>query len=322
MKAGKPTLPEFKPKAESAPAKETPAKVVETEGKTAPASEPGKESQEPKRNTAEARLNELLDDLRAAGLTPKQLKTFESDYQRKEAKTEPAKAAPEQTAKPVDPKAPIKPKASDFEGKPWEEYEAARDEYFEKLADYKASQAIEARDARQKQENVTKELTDRVEALSKQYGAEAKGTIQEASKQLFDDAKVNGVVKELVNSSPLLVDVLYTLGGDKAGMDDFLADAKNNPGAAIRKFVLLEKLVQEELTKGSAEKPTERGEDGKFKAPEKKTAAPAPPKELGGNRSAVPDEVENATQTALDGGDSRAAIDAMTRKRIQRLKGR
>lgn len=309
-------------KAPAKEAQENPEKgtSVQTE---ASASEPGKGNQEPKKKgEAARRMEELIEDFKAAGLTPADLKTFKENYQRKEVKTEAAQVAPEQTAKPVDPKAPVKPKAADFEGKPWEEYEAARDKYFEDLADYKAAQAIEGLTARQKQEATSNELNTRIEALSKQYGADAREPIQSAAKQVFEDPKVNGIVKEMVNGSPVLVDVLYTLGGDEAGLADFLADARSNPGAAIRKFVLLEKLVTEELAKGSTESQPERGEDGKFKAPpEKKTAAPPPPKEVSGRGSAPPDEVESATQAALKGDDAGPAIEAMRRARLRRLKG-
>lgn len=301
-------------------AKEIPAADEQPAEKTAPASEPGNETQEKRPSKAEARLKEILDDLREAGFTPSELKTYRKQAKRAPEKTEPVQAT-EHTAKPVDPKAPVKPKAADFEGKPWEEYEAARDKYFEDLADYKANAAIEGHTAKQKQESQAKELNTRIEALSKQYGADAREPIQSAAKQVFEDPKVNGIVKDMVNGSPVLVDVLYTLGGDEAGLADFLADAKANPGAAIRKFVLLEKLVTEELAKGSTET-TERGEDGKFKAtPEKKTAAPPPPKEVSGRGYVPPDEVETATQIALNGGDARPAIEAQQRARIRRMKG-
>ena len=78
-------LPEAKPaqpKGESAPPKESSAEGQEPKGKPAPASEAGNKEQEkpkPPRDNAASRLNELLEDLRKAGLTPAELKTFKSD---------------------------------------------------------------------------------------------------------------------------------------------------------------------------------------------------------------------------------------------------
>ena len=69
-------LPEVKPaqpKGESAPPKESSAEGQEPKGKAAPASEAGnkdQEKQKPPRDNAASRLNELLEDLRRAGLTP------------------------------------------------------------------------------------------------------------------------------------------------------------------------------------------------------------------------------------------------------------
>ena len=78
-------LPEAKPaqpKGESAPPKESSAEGREPKEKVAPASEAGNKEQEkpkPPRDNAASRLNELLEDLRKAGLTPAELKTFKSD---------------------------------------------------------------------------------------------------------------------------------------------------------------------------------------------------------------------------------------------------
>jgi hypothetical protein len=312
MKTG--VMPE--PKADSTPAKETPAEGEKPEAKAAPGSESGKPQE--RRNTADTRLNELLDDLREAGLTPKALKSFKSDYQRTQA--EPAKAATEKTDNPagVDPKAPVKPKASDFEGKPWSEYEAAKDKYFEDLADYKAGKAIEADRSARQQEAQTKELQDRVTDAEKRYGTETRQTIQKTANAIFNDAKVPPAVKAMVNDSPVMVDLLYVMGSKAEDLTDFIDSAHSSGSVAIRKLVLLEQLVIAELGKAKAETP-EQGADGKFvKAPEKKTtAAPPPPKEVDGTKAAPPDEIE----AAIKRGDDRAAIDAMNRADIRRRKG-
>lgn len=319
-------MPEDKPKEASEPSKEITEKG-ETPLESAPGPEPVK-GQEHRKSNADSRLNELLDDLRYAGLTPKALKTFQNEYERKQAKAEPQIAAPEKTVNPaIDPKAPVKPKAEDFEGKPWAEYEAAKDDYFEKLSDYKAAKAKEDFKREQQRDAETRELQGKVADAEKRYGAEAKTTIQKASNDIFSDAKIHGLVKQWLNDSSALVDVLYVLGEKEANLSDFLETARSNPRAAITKLVLVEQLVMEELAKGGGDSKgsAERGEDGKFKTstPEKKTtAAPPPPKELGGIHAAPPNEVETATASAIKGGDARAAIDAMNRDLIRRKKGK
>lgn len=320
-----PEAPAEKPKEASAPSKET--SVEGAPSQDAPAPEPGKQQEQRQRNSAESRLNEILDDLREQGLTPKALKSFKQDYQRTQSQAEPQKtAATEQTAKPaIDPKAPVKPKTEDFEGKPWAEYEAAKDKYYEDVADYKAAKAIETDRARQRDEAATRELQGKVTDAEKRYGTDAREVIRKTSTEIFSDAKVNGVVKALLNDSPVLVDVLYTIGGKAEDLTDFLETARSNPSAAIRKLVLVEKLVIEELAKGGEEAKAgapDRGDDGKFKpaqpsTPERKTSAPPPPKEVRSTTGAAPDEVVEAYKS----GNARAFIEAENRREIRKMKG-
>lgn len=324
LRTGK--MPEDKPKADPTPA--SPEEGEESALDSAPGSDSGKQQRQEQRKTSEAakRMNELMEDFKAAGITPSELKTFRQNYERKQAKAEPPIAAPEKTVNPViDPKAPVRPNRKDFEGQDWAIYEDKLSEYYEAMADYKAEKAIEGDRARQRQEAETRELQGKVADAEKRYGAEAKTTIQKASTEIFSDAKIHGLVKQWLNDSSALVDVLYVLGEKEANLSDFLETARSNPRAAITKLVLVEQLVMEELAKGGGEAKAERGEDGKFKpsTPEKKTtAAPPPPKELGGIHAAPPNEVETATASAIKGGDARAAIDAMTREQIRRKKGK
>ena len=81
-------LPEAKPaqpKGESAPPKESSAEGQESKEKSAPVSETGnkdQEKQKPPRDNAAARLNELLEDIKRAGFTPAELKTFKREAQK------------------------------------------------------------------------------------------------------------------------------------------------------------------------------------------------------------------------------------------------
>ncbi len=320
-----------KPQAASAPAKtSSDAKPVDAgdgegtgERQDAPESDTGKK-QEHQPSKAERRLNELLADLKNAGLSPAELKTFKREAQKAAEPEKKADAVPEKTDKPaIDPDAPKRPKESDF--KTWEEYEAAKDEYIEKLADYKARKAVESDRAQQRNEAAQKEMLERLNGAKQRYGDGADETIVETAKAIFQGGEVPGVIREVLNESDVLVDVLYTLGKDAESLSEFLDLAKSSPGQAMRKAVLVEKLVREELAKGSgkqaeaaAETP-ERGSDGKFVAtPKKETKAPPPPKETSGRSGPPPDE----TERAIESGDFASYRAAANRRDLARIQGR
>lgn len=312
------------PEAKAAPAeKKTPkAEAAATSNESendAPASEAGTTKQEKKpRSTAETRLNELLADLKTAGLSPAELKTFKRQAQK--AETEQPKI-PEQTAKPAaDPKAPERPKVDDF--KTWEEYEAARDKYFEDLADYKARQAVESDRARQRAEAADREMQAKLAEAKTRYGEDADTAIVASAQAVFGDREVSPGVKAVLNDSPVLVDLMYALGSKSDEFQAFLNEARTNPAAAIRRAVLVEKLVQDELAKSSPAtgESQVRDESGKFQktTPAKKiTEAPPPPREASGRSAAPPDESESAF-SANDFARFRAAEN---RKDIARRKG-
>lgn len=292
--------------------------------KTAPASAAGKE-QEPKppkpRSNAETRLNEILEDLKRAGLSPVELKTFKRQAQAQEAPPkEQPKAAPEHTDKPAGKlEPPVEPKAETWTGT-WEELDAARSKYFHDLADYTARKAIADYQAEQQERTAQQEMQGKLAEAKQRYGDEAEATIGETGRAFFTDPGIPAAVKALVEDSPVMVDLLYTIGSKAEDLAALVETARRDPGAAIRKIVLLERLVTEELAKGSGaggETPA-RGEDGKFKAPEKKTTqAPPPPKEVSGRGAAPPDEVESAASA----GDFSRFRAAANRRDMARARG-
>lgn len=313
---------ELPTKADPAPAKETPAEGQKPEAKAAPGSESGK-VQEPKEKNAETRKRELnreIDEL----LDRRRTLRDEVERERPKAQAAPEKA-PEQTAKPaIDPKAPVKPKQSDFEGKPWQEYEDARDEYFEKLADYKAEVKVEAERRRLRDESAASATRAKLSEVKARYGDAAESTIRDASEAVFGkDSKVHSIVKAFVNESDVFVDLLYVIGEKPADLADFIEMARLNPGKAMRKVALMEQFVVEKLAEGTRETPA-KDENGKFKkaeAPETKPKAPPPPHEVGGTRAAPPNDIDTATQSAIKNGDARAFIDAENRRELRLRKG-
>jgi hypothetical protein len=293
------------PSAESAPAKES--SDGDKPEKTAPAPEAGKPQQEKKpRSNAESRLEEILSDLRTAGLSPSELKSF-----KREVRQEQAKAAPEP---PVKPPAPAVKKLEDYD---------SIEAYLEDLADQKANQRLEAYRAEERQKAEQKVISDKLAEAKTRYGDDAESRIRSTAKSVFNDEQIPMAVKALANDSPVLVDLMYVMGSDPNELDEFVSLAKSNPGAAIRKLVLVEKLVQEELAKGGTPKASgngdapERDESGKFLPAKKVTSAPPPPRETSGRSSPPPDAVKRA----IDDGDFLSYRAEQNRRDIAKRKG-
>ena len=138
-----------KPQADSAPAKES-SESGEQPATTAPASETGTK-QEHKKQTAAERLNELLDDLKRAGLSPSELKTFKREAQKAE-RQEAAPVAPPEKKESVEAKPRLEDKKADGtpKYKNYQEWEDAKD-------DWVAAKAV--RESEASREKQTRELS-------------------------------------------------------------------------------------------------------------------------------------------------------------------
>jgi hypothetical protein len=315
------------PKTDAPAASSSAGKPAET---PAPASEPGKFRQEQK-SGAETRLAEVLADLKTAGLTPAELKTFKREARAAAASETDVKPASSPAPKqPEGLKPPVKPDFANWTGS-WPELEAAKDKYYEDLTDYKSAKAIQDfRDGETARVAMAKATSD-VAAAQERYGAESGKTIVETAQALgFGTpeqqaaSEIPGTIKALIDQSSVMVDLLYTLGEKPEAFQEFLALAKSNPGGAIRKLVVMEGLVIDELAKGA--KPAAaaasaagaetgaRGEDGRFLAPPApaKTAskAPRPPAEVSGHATPPADSVE----AAFASGNPTAFFDAANRR--------
>ena len=268
-----------------------PPKAEPRPEKTAPVSETGDRQQERRPSKAEARLNELLQDLKRAGLTPSELKSFKREV-RQAAEAE---RPPEQTVKPAD-DTPKRPKYEDF--KTLEEYQAADDKYREELTDFRIRKAIQEDRQRQAQEAGQREMRERLAKAKERYGDGADTRIIQTAKDIFNDGNVNPAVKAVLNDSDVLVDVMYVMGSKADDLAEFLEEAKTAPGKAIRRAVLLERLVKEELAKSvkpAKSDPDEEVEDEEEPPPAKKvTKVGPPPREASGRAAAPPDEVSSA----------------------------
>ena len=269
-----PTSEPTKP-AESAPAEPSDAAIT-AEPAAAPEAAKTQEPR-PKRSDANTRIRELLAaNRRLEGQLEESRrgKPTQAESSPAKAETEPAKTL----------QSPKKPDAKDF--KHWEEYEAARDKYNEDLIAYNVEKA-KADVRRELQENQLKQsLQQQLDEGRKRYA-----DLDKVIKPLTDalSSPKSGIHQDVIgviNASPVLPDLLYVIGGNEADMQDFLQTAKNDPIAAIRKTVLLEQLVMEELSRPAGSK-----------SPERQVARPpAPAKEVSGKTGPQPDPVASAAE--------------------------
>lgn len=278
---------------------------------SAPASEADKAVTTHKKLTAKERSAQL--DAEIAELNEKLAKRAE--LRKQVAQPDDKKTAAPSTAEAKDGKAPVKPKQEDF--KTWDEYEEARDKYFEDLADHKAAKAIADDRAARQQEAAQKALQEKVDEGKQRY-PDFEKVVAPAAKALMSDPEIPDLVKLMINDSPVFTDLLYVMGSDPAELSDFLTLAKVKPLDALRKIAVSEELIRQELA-GKSEK--RRDADGKFKsdvvAEKKSTEAPPPPKEVGGRGAAAGDEVDQAFKN----GDVRAFRAAQNRRDLERRKG-
>lgn len=240
----------------------------------------------------------------------------------KKAETSTAKSDAKKEEAPKGLEAPVKPKWDDFKDKEngYELFDAAKDDYFDKLSDYKADKKLADYEARQQQNAEIKAFVEKVETAGKRYSDFDAKKLDEAAGKIVADNTISPVVKDMFRDSSVMVDVLYVMSRDAEKFDEFLVLARTNPTKALREFAVTENLVMEELGgKPAAKKPagTEKQEPtrdatGKFqktdvdededeqppnKAPEKKiTAAPPPADEVGTRGSAPTDAVASAAK--------------------------
>ncbi|MGB2629075.1 MAG: hypothetical protein WAK20_19980 [Candidatus Acidiferrum sp.] len=263
---------EGRPLAESAPAAETEIPAVTKpdpapgDSESAAASEAAP-IQEPKpvRGNAQSRIRELNAQnriLQAQLEEARRGRTAEpSPAEAKEPKPEPVKAA----------QPPVEPDSQDPQYKTWGEYEAAFKKYVKELVAFENKQAWKAAEEQRVEAEQTRGLQQQLEDGRKRY-PEMDKVIKPLTEMLSDPKKagIDPSVAGMIGNSPVLPDLLYVLGADKAQLDDFLETAKSDPVKAIRLIVLTEQMVIEELRKG-------KGKTGDAETTEKTPVTRIPP---------------------------------------------
>jgi len=302
----------------------------DSEEKTAPAPEAGRKKQEQhyRKGSAQDRLDGLLADLRRAGLSPSELKTFKREMM---SVPVPQQVPPQQSVQPpAQPQRLAEPKLEDF--RTWDEFRAAERAYSQQVMADQMREFYQQIQAQQIQQAAQQQAAERLAYARQRYGEEAEGSITAAARGLFGDQNIHPAIKGIVNDSPAIADLLYVMGYSAQDFDQFIQVARVNPGEAIRRVVLLEQLVKDELRKAHAPAngngkseaaPVERetparDESGRFiSAPQKKeVSAPPPATEVSGRASPPPNDAE----AAFNRGDVRAYFSAKNRAQLAERK--
>ena len=297
-----------KTEASTSTEKSAEAESADTSKETKPedaADSAAKKTQENRRKPdAEARIKELTAREKQANEREKQsntrVKMLEKQLEEagapKETKAAEPSTARQNEQKPATPE-PTRPKPTLSEKLPdgTAKY-ASYDDFQEALIDWK----VEQRQAAQQREQ---QVVQQQQAIGKH--------IEEARGRYPDfDSVANPLIHEMLqpdiprevfavmNDSPVLADLLYTIGGTEASKADFLEACRTNPGKAIRVALLMEQEIAKELGKG---KTTEtKAATGKTDSATTTTVrAPKPPSEVGG-RGAVGEDAATAAAKAGD----------------------
>lgn len=208
--------------------------------------------------------------------------------------------APKTEAKPqTQPNTKPSPEDKIADGTPrFKTYE----DYVEALSEWKADQRWESHKREQAQQAQQKELDSKVSAAKQRYGDSVDDILIPTVNRIVDDKALSPAVKQMLNESDILPDLLFTLGSDEKEFASFLQKAKTNPGWALRYVALMESGIREELASGGEKDRDDKGQFTSKESPVKpKTGAPKPPSPVGGGSSGafdVSDESLSAEEWA------------------------
>jgi hypothetical protein len=199
-------------------------------------------------------------------------------------KRKPEEKKPETTAAKLL-EMPKRPRMTDFRDGQGaldsEKYEAALDKY-ETDKDAYTNQQVQVRTAAQQQEQSIKTWQGE---LKTKYGEKADGIdVKKTVDKLAATMQDAPGFFMILNDSEVFTDLMFVLGTDPK-LDELLAEAKDpkTHSRAMRKLILLESGVKQELAKQSKEPPPEKKE-------EKLTKAGKPPQEAAGGSSSPEDD--------------------------------
>ena len=303
---GNPVVSEQPKVADAAPANKVEEETTE-DGPEAESGKPEKQEEKPqekrRKPDAEARIRELAAET-------KRLKA-ELEEAKKGKETKPAESS---TAKPNEAKAAPtetrpKPKLDDTTPTGEKKY-ANYEEWQDAIADWRVEQKFAEREQNQRLQAAQQTLAKQLDEARGRYT-----DFNEVTNPLISDLmkpEIPREVRDVIQQSPVLADLLYTIGGTEATKSDFLDACRNNPGKALRVALLMEQEIAKEL--GTAKPAAEKAGEGEGKATPVavKPRAPKPPSEVGG-RGAPP---EDAALVAAKNNDFRSFEAELTRRAL------
>lgn len=250
---------------------------------------------------AEARIKEL-------NARTKQLeRDLEEARKPKETKAESSPARQDEQKPAAQPETRPRPKLDD-KGPDGKQKYANYEDFQEAVTDWRVEQKLATREREQ-------QAAQQMQSLGKQL-EEARGRYTDfdsVTKPLIQDLMKPEIPREVfavINDSPVLADLLYTIGGTEASKADFLDACRTNPGKALRVALLMEQEIAKELGKGKTAVKTEG--DGEATPATPKPRAPKPPTEVGGRGAPGEDALISAAKT----GDFRSFDAEQTRRAL------
>lgn len=315
------TLPErFKPAepaAESAPA-DAPEETVESapeKGESDPDSETEVEDQEPpqKGSGAEKRIKQLL-------ARTKELERRLDEAAKQGAKPDSPPAQPQQAQqqppqnyqewrKAFKPAEWVSQYIKDNPEASYEDANATMADYLADVRDGFKSREQAFAEQKRKWDAQISEAAQRYEDFESVKG--------EFAAKVVADQQIPLAIKEMLNDSDVLPDLVHAIASDPAELAKFVALAKNSPTKAARYIAAKEAEIEAKLPTGSAVPRNEKGqftgkEPDSGKAPEKRqTQAPRPPTPVSGGSS-----------RGFDVSDESLSPEEWMRKRNQQIRSR
>lgn len=272
---------------------------------------------QPKKLTAEGRIAQIdatieklwaaeePDTIKIAQLEATREKIEQRAGLKRKAEPAPASQPPASAPQPqaTRPKPTIEDKNSD--GSPKYAGESAYESWLEDLADWKAEQRIAQAQREYAQQAQYREFQTKMAEAAERYPNFAEIADPFAG-EIASNQKIPDFVKDMLRSSELFPDLVYTIADDADERAKFVRMAQTNPTQAARYIAALESGIRTELAKAATEE--------KQEAPEpRKTQAPKPPAPVG-----------NASSRTFDVNDESLSPEEWKRKRdaeVARRKG-
>ena len=178
-------------------------------------------------------------------------------------------------------------------------------DFVKALGRWSAEQTLHEAKQREVQQQKAQRAQEGIEDARARYGEEFDKVLLPTAGFLATSAAIPLNVKEALEDSDVLPELLYTLGTDEKTMKDFERLSRTNPIRAIKYIGDIERGIRQELEADSTPEPIERPPEPR------RTSAPKPPSPVTG-----------PTSRSFDVSDDSLSADEWMRKRNAQVGGR